>query len=287
MPGFGPKCPPSLLDGAGEPPVTMKTSFNILCVVLVVSFVGKTWPAMAQCAFGNSPNGELTFNFAESGYNTEGAAVSFTPLENISLASVSVWITGYVGTDYNGQQDMTLPGGIYSDNLVQTGPDTYLNEPGDLVVNLRTPSLNSDSTTELTYMNSSPSTIILQAKTQYWFLIYASGANTGNGGMWVGGIFRLETLFTMALNHFLAAVLLQVQKYHRFQSMQSPSLPLAQLPDYYFSCRSFRIITVNAFRFAPKEISQVTRLKENFICGRHTFCFRHYAGCFTVRSFSI
>ncbi|HEY1662144.1 MAG TPA: hypothetical protein VGI03_06975 [Verrucomicrobiae bacterium] len=165
----------------------MKTSFNILCVVLVVSFVGKTWPAMAQCAFGNSPNGELTFNFAESGYNTEGAAVSFTPLENISLASVSVWITGYVGTDYNGQQDMTLPGGIYSDNLVQTGPDTYLNEPGDLVVNLRTPSLNSDSTTELTYMNSSPSTIILQAKTQYWFLIYASGANTGNGGMWVGG----------------------------------------------------------------------------------------------------
>ena len=138
--------------------------------------------------FGNTPTGSGVFDFVANGGFATGGAVAFTPSENFSFSSITVWLTGYTGLDMYGNQNQSFYAGVFTDQLtVQAG---YTNDqPGSLLANLSTPSPNDGSLAAFAFGNLSPKTM-LQAGTKYWLFIYenTSGSyNYYNYPQWVGG----------------------------------------------------------------------------------------------------
>jgi hypothetical protein len=133
--------------------------------------------------FGNSPIDGNAFSIVT--YNQlsfSGAAVEFTPLENIDLSSVTLWLSGY-----NGQYGQTIDANIWLNNN---------SSPASPYIGLSTPVANNGSLASFTFSNptgnlySNPSdSLDLLANTAYW-LVVASGGSPGNyisAASWANG----------------------------------------------------------------------------------------------------
>jgi hypothetical protein len=111
--------------------------------------------------FGNSPGNGPAFSLSFASGNTWGGAVLFTPTANISLSSVTLWLSGY-----DGQNGITPSVGIY--NSYQLPNNLF--EMGSEVVSLSTPAANSGVTGAFTFSDSSAT--ILKARQNYWLFAY-------------------------------------------------------------------------------------------------------------------
>jgi hypothetical protein len=117
--------------------------------------------------FGNSPGNGNIFSLAFAAGNTFGGAVLFTPTQNISLSSVTLWLNSYTG------QNGIIPSvSIYSSRQQESG--NY--QLAYLIATLNTPAPNDGSTAPFTFTDG-PAQTILQANTPYWLFAY---------GMWDG-----------------------------------------------------------------------------------------------------
>ena len=155
----------------------MKSKIKIISTILTMTFLTGLLEAQG-IILGNSPNGGAGFILASDSYVPFGGAIEFTPSQNFSLGSVTVWLIGYTGLDVYGQSN-SLYAQIFGDVIAYPdGPHT----PGALITFLNIPPTNDGSLTPITL--SSPS-IILQANIPYWLLLYAGGAQASME--WVGG----------------------------------------------------------------------------------------------------
>jgi hypothetical protein len=159
---------------------------NYFCSA-ILSLILLTTAAGAQgVIFGNSPTNGGVFSFIANGGIAGGGAVAFTPLQNISFASVTVWLTGYTGRDMYGNLNQSFYASIYSDYLPYPGS---FHQPFQQVVGLSVPSPNDGSLAPFIFNNLSPATI-LNANTQYWLFIYEATSGSQNYfdyPQWVGG----------------------------------------------------------------------------------------------------
>jgi hypothetical protein len=125
--------------------------------------------------FGNHPNGGgPAYNLAWYDYMSSGGEVGFTPYADMTISSVTVWLTGYDGAD-----GLTFDAAIYNN---------FYGQPDFEIANLITPAPNDGSDAAFTFADSSGSTM-LDADQEYWLLIYASGTNPSEpvGATWDTG----------------------------------------------------------------------------------------------------
>lgn len=140
---------------------------NKMAVKRTVSFIAGLLCIVALSAkadssvFGNSLGSGPAFSLSFASGNTWGGAVLFTPTENISLSSVTLWLSGY-----NGQNGITPTVGIY--NSYQLPNNLF--ELGSEVVSLSAPAANNGVTGAFTFSDSS--TTVLKANQNYWLFAY-------------------------------------------------------------------------------------------------------------------
>jgi len=142
----------------------------------------------AEAVFGNSPVGGTAFDFIANGGIAGGGAVAFTPKQNFSFTSITVWLTGYTGLDMYGTKNQGFYAGIYTDQLT-TGPGYTNDQPGMLLTSLNCPAPNDGSSAPFEFINLS-SDLVLQADTKYWLFIYerTSGSfNYDSYPQWIEG----------------------------------------------------------------------------------------------------
>ena len=167
-------------------PMKLKTQATI--VALAAILLPYHSAARAQAFWGNSPTGGGVFGFIANGGEGSGAAVTFTPQQDFSFSSITLWLTGYTGRDMYGNLNQSFYASIYSDGSTIL-PGFTNNQPGSLVASLGVPDPNDGSLGAFTFANLSPSTV-LQADTKYWLFIYekTSGSfNYPDYPQWVGG----------------------------------------------------------------------------------------------------
>jgi hypothetical protein len=143
--------------------------------------------------FGNSPNNTSAFSVGVAGDNTFGGAIGFTPLENLSVSSVTLWISGYNGLSsyYNGPNGIVFTNQSY---VVSISDSIYnirgYNQPGGLLTLLNVPAPNDGSLAPFTFAVPSGS-IELEANQEYWVFIYGITIPGSflyyNNSSWVGG----------------------------------------------------------------------------------------------------
>jgi hypothetical protein len=127
----------------------------------------------------NEPIGGDAFSIAYEAGNTWGAAVSFTPQQNVDVFSVTLWLTGYTGQ--NGQ---SMFAGIWDDaNDLES---FFPTQPGWEIASLSTPASNDGSLDSFTFYASSEMPI-LASNTKYWLVIYGTGDLSGSSLTWVDG----------------------------------------------------------------------------------------------------
>lgn len=126
--------------------------------------------------FGNSTNGTSGINIiVRAGSSIQEAAIEFTPLENIDLSSVTVWLSGY-----NGMYGQTVFAGIYNNSSGNTFGNAP-NIPGNQLLGFTSPAANDGSLASFTFSNPTGTpynptdSTILSANTPYWLLIGATG----------------------------------------------------------------------------------------------------------------
>ncbi len=140
---------------------------NKMAVKRTVSFIAGLLCIVALSAkadspvFGNSLGNGSAFSLSFASGNTWGGAVLFTPTHNISLSSVTLWLSGY-----NGQNGITPSVGIY--NSYQLPNNLF--ELGSEVVSLSAPVANNGLTGAFTFSDSS--TTVLKASQNYWLFAY-------------------------------------------------------------------------------------------------------------------
>lgn len=160
---------------------------NKMAVKRTVSFIAGLLFVSALTAnadspvFGNSPGGSGAFSLSFASGNIWGGAVLFTPTEDISLSSVTLWLSGY-----NGQNGITPSVGIYDSFQL---PNSMF-EMGSEVVSLNTPAANNGLTSAFTFSDSSRA--VLKAHQDYWLFAYGlwggSGPNYGGAASyWEAG----------------------------------------------------------------------------------------------------
>lgn len=165
------------------------TKLVILLAVVLAVFGWDAVPATAQGVFGNAPTGGDAFAFIANGGSGSGGAVSFTPTQNLTFASVTVWLDGYTGLDMYGNQNQSFSAGIYADSVRQTGPTTFVHEPGANLLMLATPPPNDGTPAAFNFVNPSAASVF-QAGTTYWLFIYeltGGSVNYYNYPQWVCG----------------------------------------------------------------------------------------------------
>jgi hypothetical protein len=145
-------------------------------------------PAVSEAQgpiFGNSPTGGNAFPLAaESGANGTGGAVAFTPTEDFSFNSITLWLSGYTGLDIYGHLDQSFYAGIWTDGSTYSGGSL---QPLIEIDPLEAPAPNDGSLAPFAFVNSSPSTV-LHAGTEYWLFVYENtGGNAAVGSEWIGG----------------------------------------------------------------------------------------------------
>jgi hypothetical protein len=143
--------------------------------------------------FGNSLGLGSAFSLSFASGNTWGGAVLFTPTKNISLSSVTLWLSGY-----NGQNGITPSVGIY--NSYQLPNNLF--ELGSEVVSLKAPAANNGITGAFTFSDSS--TTVLKANQDYWLFAYglwnSSSPNFGGAASYwqAGGATAGNAIFDQA-----------------------------------------------------------------------------------------
>ena len=170
----------------------MKSRCQVFFLILTLSLLPAVSPAQSVI-FGNSPIDETGFMvLAQSAANGTGGAVAFTPTQDMTVGSVTVWLTGYTGLDLYGRMTQSFYAGIYTDNSAYPGFPrfgTAANQPFQQVLSLSVPSPNDGSLAGFNFANTSPDTT-LHADTTYWLFIYANtggSLNINNPPHWVGG----------------------------------------------------------------------------------------------------
>lgn len=134
--------------------------------------------------FGNSPDGDNGFALSVyNGMSLSGGAVEFTPTADISLSSVTLWLSGYTG-----QYGQSIYANIWSSSSAQQPYAPYLS--------LGTTAHNNGSLAAFTFSslsanpyNDPSGTTVLDANTAYW-LVVTAGGSAGDymaGANWVGG----------------------------------------------------------------------------------------------------
>ncbi len=171
----------------------MKKSKCQVLFSILMGFVLNTVSEAQPVLFGNSPNDETGFTmYAQSAANGSGGAVAFTPLQDLTFGSITVWLTGYTGLDLYGQMNQSFYAGIYTDNseyLGSPGFGTAENQPFQQILSLNVPSPNDGSLAGFNFSNPFPE-ITLHADTTYWLFIYENtggSLNINNPPHWVGG----------------------------------------------------------------------------------------------------
>jgi hypothetical protein len=142
--------------------------------------------AKADVVFGNSLTGEAAFQFAADGGIAGGGAVEFTPLEDVTFGSITVWLSGYTGLDMYGRKNQSFYAGVWIDGHY---PGSGNSQPVQQIASLQAPSPNDGTAAAFTFINSSGSTV-LSANTSYWLFIYESTSGSFNAGsvpQWLTG----------------------------------------------------------------------------------------------------
>jgi len=132
-----------------------------LCAYILPLLVAVSLTAKADVpVFGNTTNvGEAFTISATASGESFGGAVAFTPLENISVTSVTLWLDGYTG-----EHDQAFCAGIYENEF---------NMPGLPVAALNIPPPNDGSRAAFTFTDAAePAT--LEAGQEYWLFIYGA-----------------------------------------------------------------------------------------------------------------
>lgn len=152
----------------------------VAAAALGTSFIAKADMSL----FGNSLSGSDGFNIsAYNGQSLSGGAIEFTPLQNMNLSSVTLWLSGYTGV--YGQS-------IYANIWLSSGA----NVPYAPYIGLGTTAHNDGSLAAFTFSSLSanpyydPSgSMVLSANTSYWLVVTAQGrsGNYISGANWVGG----------------------------------------------------------------------------------------------------
>jgi hypothetical protein len=125
--------------------------------------------------FGNHPSGGgPAYNLTWYDYMSSGGEVGFTPYADMTLSSVTLWLTGY-----NGDNGLTFDAMIYNN---------FYGQPGFEVASLIAPTPNDGSDAAFTFTDSSSSTT-LETGEEYWLIIYATGTNPSEpvGATWDSG----------------------------------------------------------------------------------------------------
>jgi len=151
--------------------------FGLFALAIVSSIVLPV--AKGDPILGNAPVAGDAFSIAYEAGNTWGAAISFTPQQNVDLFSVTVWLTGYTGQ--NGQ---SVCAGIWND-ANQLEP-FFPSKPGQEIASLSTPAPNDGSLAAFTFYDSSEPPL-LDSDSKYWLLIYGAGGQSGSSLNWVDG----------------------------------------------------------------------------------------------------
>lgn len=156
-----------------------KMKLNILAAMAALTaFLLNPLGARSQGVFGNSPVDGTAFDFIANGGIAGGGAVAFTPLQDCSFNSVTVWLTGYTGLDMYGQSNQSFYAGIYSDQPADPSGYSY-DQPGVLLASLSSPAPNDGSLAAFQFVSQSPS-IVLQANTKYWLFLYENTSGSFN-----------------------------------------------------------------------------------------------------------
>lgn len=169
----------------------MKGSTRFLAVFFLIVICSST--KADEPVFGNSPDGGNGFSISNYGQlSLTGGAVEFTPLENIYVDSITLWLS-----DYSGQHGQTIYVGIYynSDDPA-LNPGTANNFPGQQILSFSPAAPNGGSTYSFTFSNptgipvSNPTGSTLLAEgTPYWLVVTSEGRPDGytSEANWVGG----------------------------------------------------------------------------------------------------
>jgi len=142
--------------------------------------------------FGNSTNSTSGFQVGIAGDNTFGAAIGFTPLENLSVTSVTLWLSGYNGlsTYYSGPAGIVFTNQSYIIGISGNGTSSGFNHPGIELSPLNVPAPNDGSLAPFTFTVPS-GTLDLEANQEYWVFIYGITMPESflyyNSSDWVGG----------------------------------------------------------------------------------------------------
>jgi len=161
------------------------TRFAKIFLTMLAVILPATMSEAQSVLFGNSPAGGTGFSVsAQSPPNATGGAVAFTPSEDMSFSSITVWLSGYNGLDVFGNLNQSFYAGIWTDAAPAPGG---VDQPQADIDPLSVPPPNDGSLAAFTFDNLSPSTI-LSANTEYWLVIYENtGGSIAVGSTWVGG----------------------------------------------------------------------------------------------------
>jgi len=152
---------------------------RIALLVLTITSAISTVAVKGGPILGNGPVAGSAFSIAYDAGNTWGAAISFTPPQDVVLFSVTLWLTGYTGQ--NGQ---SICASLWNDaNQLES---YFPSEPGVKIADLTTPSSNDGSLAAFTFYDSLE-TPILAGDTKYWLLVYGTGNLSGSSSKWVDG----------------------------------------------------------------------------------------------------
>jgi sugar lactone lactonase YvrE len=125
-------------------------------------------PPQPAPVFGNSPDWGNSFEVSWASGISSGGAVGFTPLQNITLSGVTVWLSYYTG-----QYGQTNIVAIYNNALSSSAP---ANRPGAQITALRGPLPNDGTLAPFTFAYSSGQNV-LRTNQEYWLLIEGNGTN--------------------------------------------------------------------------------------------------------------
>jgi hypothetical protein len=136
-------------------------AFSFVAIFVVFCGSAKSEvPIFGNCSSGN---GNAFSIAASSSGETFGGAVGFTPTEDLSLSSVTLWLNGYTGQ--NGQ--------TYTAEICENvDPFAQGNQPGEVIAALNTPSANNGSTEAFKFTDAS-GPLTLDGGQEYWLAIFA------------------------------------------------------------------------------------------------------------------
>ncbi|MGA2245991.1 MAG: VPDSG-CTERM sorting domain-containing protein [Verrucomicrobiota bacterium] len=126
----------------------------------------------ASPIYGNLPTGSGGYEISTEAGNTFGVAAEFTPQENVTFSSITLWVSAYTGLD----------GSSLQLSLMQDGSSIGLPFPGPAnTIGTGTAPANDGSDAAFAFSFAGQ----LQAHTPYWLFLYlqvpGGGFGTGYG----------------------------------------------------------------------------------------------------------